>query len=127
MRFATAEARSANQAALRQEIAKAFLTKTAAEWEPLLNEAGVPAMRVWMIGEALADPDLKARNLFHVFDRVPGVKGPVTVPLLPFKLSTWEARADAPPPSLGQPTDEILQSIGYPVGRLKELRERRVI
>jgi CoA:oxalate CoA-transferase len=126
-RFATAELRSENFALLREEIEKSFLTRTAAEWEDLLNEASVPAMRVRTIPEALAEPYLKSRNLFRVFDEVPGVKGSVTVPLVPFRLSSCEARADLPPPMLGAHTGEILRSIGYSASQLEGLREKHVI
>lgn len=126
-RFATAALRSENFALLRKEIEKSFLTRTAAEWEDLLNEASVPAMRVRTIPEALAEPYLESRNLFHVFDEVPGVKGSVTVPLVPFRMSSSEARADLPPPMLGAHTGEILQSIGYSALQLEGLREKHVI
>jgi crotonobetainyl-CoA:carnitine CoA-transferase CaiB-like acyl-CoA transferase len=126
-RFATAALRSENFALLRAELEKSFLTRTATEWEDLLNEASVPAMRVRTIPEALAEPYLESRNLFRVFDEVPGVKGSVTVPLVPFKMSSCEVHADLPPPMLGAHTEEILQSIGYSASQLEGLREKRVI
>ena len=127
MRFSTAELRSTNASMLRKEIEQSFLTRTAMEWENILNEAGVPAMRVRTIPEALAEPYLKTRNLFHVFDAVPGIKGSVTVPLMPFRLSSCEAQADMPPPMLGAHTEEILRSFGYSKSQQEELREKGVI
>lgn len=126
-RYRTHELRRENAAELRGQLEQAFRARTAAEWEEILNEAGVPAMRVRTIPEAVAEPYLESRKLFHVFDSVPGVSSRVTVPVMPFKLSACEARADTPPPTLGADTDEVLRSLGYSARELAELRERGVI
>ena len=126
-RFLTRKRRSENGAVLREQIQEAFMTKSAAEWEDLLNEAGVPAMRIRTLPEAVREPYVEARQLFHTFDKVPGLDFSVTVPLVPFKFSAYEATAYMPPPTLGAHTDEILRSIGYSTQQLKELRGRQVI
>ncbi|OGA52599.1 MAG: hypothetical protein A3G24_11570 [Betaproteobacteria bacterium RIFCSPLOWO2_12_FULL_62_13] len=126
-RYLTHESRSENGAELRKQLEKAFKTRTAAEWEEILNEAGVPAMRVRTIPEAVREPYLESRKLFHVFKSVAGVKSSVTVPLVPFKLSACEARADTPPPTLGADTDEVLRSVGYSAREVAELRERHIV
>lgn len=126
-RFATGELRSKNGAILRGELEKTFMARTATEWENILNEAGVPAMRVRSLPEALADPQLNSRGLFRVLDRVPGVDGRVTLPLVPFKLSACEADADLPPPIMGAHTDEVLRSAGYSAEQIVGLRARGVI
>lgn len=126
-RFATGELRSKNGAILRGEFEKTFMARTATEWENILNEASVPAMRVRSIPEALADPQLNSRGLFRVLDKVPGVEERVTVPLVPFRLSTGDANADLPPPMMGAHTDEVLRSAGYGAQQIAGLRARGVI
>ena len=125
--YATHELRGENGAALRKELEQALLAKTATEWEAILNEAGVPAMRVRTIPEAVAEPYLESRKLFRKFDHVDGITGGATVPLTPFKLSASEARADTPPPMLGAHTDEILGSLGYSSSAVEQLRARHVV
>jgi crotonobetainyl-CoA:carnitine CoA-transferase CaiB-like acyl-CoA transferase len=84
-------------------------------------------MRVRTIPEAVSESYLETRKLFRVFDSVPGIKGSVTVPLVPFKLSSSEARADTPPPMLGAHTAEILNSLGYSSSAIEQLRRRNVV
>jgi len=61
--FADRIARVENRAAMRTHLAEAFATKSAAEWEALLQDAGLPAARVRSVDEALALPHLATRNL----------------------------------------------------------------
>ncbi len=126
-RFSSQVNRSDNSAELRMELEQAFAKKTAAEWEALLNEAGVPAMRVRTIPEALSESYLETRNLFRTFDDVPGVKGKVTVPLMSFRMSACDARADTPPPTLGAHTEQILDKLGYTSQQIGELRLRKIV
>jgi crotonobetainyl-CoA:carnitine CoA-transferase CaiB-like acyl-CoA transferase len=125
-RYATHDLRSENAAPLREALQSAFKTKTAAQWEEILNEAGVPAMRVRSIPEAVREPYLESRELFHVFRDVKGV-GDVTVPLVPFKLSACPAKATTPPPALGADTEEVLHSLGYSTHDIAQLRERAIV
>lgn len=126
-RFATHALRGENGPALRTELERSFMEKTAAEWEAILNEASVPAMRVRTIPEAVSESYLESRNLFRKFEKVPGLDCDVSVPLVPFKLSSAEARADAPPPLLGAHTAEILGALGYSADQIEDLRNRNVV
>jgi len=126
-RFATLDLRSEHSAVLRKELEDAFSKKSAAEWEPLLNEAGVPGMRVRTLPEAVSEKYLECRKLFRTFPEVKGVKGAVTVPMVPFRLSASEARADTPPPMLGAHTSDVLLGLGYSAGDQQALRQRGVI
>lgn len=126
-RYKTHDLRSENSGELRKELQAAFRTRSAADWEEILNEAGVPAMRVRSIPEAVREPYLESRALFHVFKDVEGVNGDVTVPLVPFKLSASPAEAKTAPPTLGAHTDEVLRSLGYSAKEIAELRERAIV
>ena len=52
---------------------------------------------------------------------------PVTLPLVPFMLSSGPAKADHPPPQLGGHTDEVLRGLGYTAEQCEQLRFRGVI
>ena len=57
--------RKANQDALRKRLNAVLLTRTAAEWEALLDKKGVPASRVRKLSETIAEGQPKARGLMH--------------------------------------------------------------
>ena len=122
-RFADLSAIRRNADALYQEMEKTMRTRTAAEWEKILGDAGIPAMRINTVPEAIEDPQIKSRGLYHVFDSIPGVDAKVTVPLTPYKLSDGGARIVSPPPLLGQNTDEILKGLGYREEDIRKLRD----
>ena len=54
-----------NQDALRALFESVFLSKSAQEWETLLDQAGVPASRVRKLSETVAGGQLQARGLLH--------------------------------------------------------------
>ena len=112
-RFGTLDLMRQNADAMYAEIERTLKDKTAQEWEDILNEAGVPCMRVYKIKEIVEHPQIKERKLYHTFDHVPGVATRVTVPLAPYKMSKAPAIAHSPPARLGQHTDEILKGLGY--------------
>jgi CoA:oxalate CoA-transferase len=58
-------ARIRNADTMRERLAGAFVRKTAAQWESLLQAAGVPAARVLGVEEAVALPHLAERGLFQ--------------------------------------------------------------
>jgi crotonobetainyl-CoA:carnitine CoA-transferase CaiB-like acyl-CoA transferase len=103
-------------------IASKLRERTAQEWEEYFQSKHVPATRVRELHEALKDPQLEYRPLLHRHAHVPGVDKPVTVPLTAFKFRHDGARADSPPPRLGEHTDEILKSVGYSKAEIVGLR-----
>ncbi|MBI3068807.1 MAG: CoA transferase [Betaproteobacteria bacterium] len=126
-RFANIGAMRLNADALYAEIGRTLKTRSASEWASILGHAGVPASRVNTLAEAVEDPQIKSRKLYHTFDRIPGVDAKVAVPLAPYKLSEGAARIDSPPPRLGQHTDEILSSLGYSDADIGRMRSSGVV
>lgn len=110
-RFAEREARKANRAALTVLIEEALASRPAAEWEQLLNAAGVPAGRVLTIPQILAEPQVTQRNVTARFDDVPGVDGQLTVVRGGFMVDGTAPLPKAPPPSLGAHMQDIFADL----------------
>ena len=117
------EHREAMAAALREIM----LTRTAAEWEDFLTGIHVPAARVRNLAEALSLDQLTRRTLLHRFETVPGMDGPLTVPVAAFRFADGGPSADTPPRPLGADTDAILGELGLTPAEIGSLRQARVV
>ena len=127
-RFATGAARRANIPALRALMQEKLMTRPAAEWEPLFNEAGAPAGRVRTIPECLADAQTASRSLFHSFPpAVTGFAKDLKVPLSPFSFAHNGPRADTPPRPVGADSEVILGELGYDAKTIAALRDKKII
>lgn len=62
-RFTSMRARSANREAVLEILERRFLERSNAEWLELLTLDGIPCAPVNTVSEALADPQVDARNL----------------------------------------------------------------
>lgn len=114
----------AEQTRIVEEIIK---TKTAQEWEDYLQSRHVPATRTRKISEAVKDPQLTTRNVFHTHKNAPGYGKDLTVPVMAFKFAHGGPQVTSPPPGLGQHNEEVLGSLGYGKGDIEALRKEGVI
>ena len=108
-RFANNSDRLANRIELNARIRALFRHETVDALLAKLGAAGVPCGRVRTINQVLSDPQLAARQmLIDIATR----DGPVKVPGNPIKLSAVPELASAPPPALGQHTNDVARQTG---------------
>lgn len=127
-RFASGPVRRDNIPALRALVQEKLMTRAAAEWEPLFNEAGAPAGRVRTVPECMAEAQTASRGLFHSFPpATTGFKKDLKVPLSPFTFAHDGPRADTPPRPVGADSTAILGELGYDDKTIAALRDKKVI
>jgi len=123
-RFADWFARQDNEPALRAIIEEALATKSAREWETILEAAGAPCASIWTIEEVIDHPQLVARG---AIEEIETPYGRLRFAGSGFKLAHGGGRLDAMAPVLGAHTDEVLGALGYDADAIAALRAREVI
>jgi crotonobetainyl-CoA:carnitine CoA-transferase CaiB-like acyl-CoA transferase len=126
-RFSDRQSRLMNRERLKSIVEEALKTKTAQEWQDLLNAAGVPAGRVLTVPEALEQPQIADRELIASFQKVPRAKDPVRVVRTGIKIDGQSPAVQSPPPELGQHTREILSEVGFSHSEMDEMARNGVI
>ena len=110
-RFATPALRIAHVDELEAEIELVTATRTTREWAGVLEAAGVPAGPVLSYDEALADPQVEAREMIREMEHP--LMGRIRTLGQPAKYSVSAPGAyHRPPPWLGQHTAQVLTELG---------------
>ena len=65
--------------------------------------------------------------MWHEFDSVPGIEGPLGVPLAAFKFAHGGPSIEHPPHEMGADTDAVLVELGYNKADIAALREKKVV
>ena len=124
-RFATADARWENRAALDAIVGEWTRRHNKHEVMRLLGDAGVPAGACQDTGEVLADPHLKAREMIVDIDYP--TRGTYQTVGCPVKMSDSPATVTRPP-LLGEHTAELLGALcGVDPDEVTRLREDGVV
>ncbi len=102
-----------------------FATRRAEEWLLRLDKAGVPAGRIKSVAEVCESPHLLERGMIV---SLPHPKAEsVTVFGVPIRLGATPGGVSAPPPLLGQHTEEILTRVaGLSRAEVARLRARGI-
>jgi crotonobetainyl-CoA:carnitine CoA-transferase CaiB-like acyl-CoA transferase len=123
--YASAAARLKNRDALNAEIDKILSARTSAEWVERLNELGVPCGPIYAIDQVFADPQVEHLAIAQPLAKANGKT--LTVVGQPVTLSRTPSRMAAPPPDIGQHTEEVLKEFGYGDGEIAALRQAKAI
>jgi len=90
-----------------------------------MDEAGVPAGRIYSVEDIATDPHYKARDMLQevLLDDGDSLLIPGVVP----KLSSTPGRHRRNAPVLGQDTDEVLREIGLTSEQIQSLRDKGIV
>ena len=100
-------------------------TLSVAEVLAALDQAGVPAGRIYTVADIAADPHYAARGMLTRVGLEDGTE--VTVPGFVPKLSLTPGRHRRNAPALGQDTEAVLREVGVSGAQIEALRARGVI
>jgi len=125
-RFDSEANRVAHRGELIPLLNEVFATRPVDEWLKRLEDAGVPAGRIKSVAEVCESAHLKARGMAVRLSHPKA--GGITVMGVPIRLWDTPGAASAPPPLLGQHTDEILtRLLRLPKARVEHLRAAGVV
>ena len=131
-RFATNTLRVKNCEVLLPLLEQVTRTRSTADWVTLLEDKAVPCGPINDIGQAFADEQVKARNLWvnqpvaqsnhprSAIESIATVASPLRL------LDTPPVLRNAPP-SLGEHTQEVLMELGLNAAQIAALREAGVV
>jgi len=124
-RFRTNGDRMKNLDALVPLISERTRARPSSEWVREFEAAGVPVGPINKIGQVLADPQVKARDM--VVDVEHSRVGTTKAVGLPIKFSDTPGGVRSGAPTLGEHTDEVLASLGYDAARIAALRKEGAV
>jgi crotonobetainyl-CoA:carnitine CoA-transferase CaiB-like acyl-CoA transferase len=116
--------RSGNRDALNAEIARHLAAATSAEWIERLNRAGVPCGPIYGIDEVFADPQVEHLRIVR---SVRGADGDLHLVGQPIALSRTPSEIVAPPPRLGEHSEEVLREFGFDAVEIEKLQRAKAI
>ena len=125
-RFADNPSRVKHREALIPQLTAAFRSRPAQHWIDAALAAGIPAGPINSVGEALADPQVRARGLVQTLTLGDGSAAPMVGPVA--QLSGEPSGIRLAPPTLGQHTEEVLRGrLGLDADNIADLRQRGVV
>lgn len=108
-RFRTNADRTENHAELFPILSEIMSQRTTDDWIDALGKIGVPCGPINAMDKVVSHPQVQAREM--ITQVAHQITGAVEVPGVPIKLSETPGNVDAPAPSLGEHTTEILTDI----------------
>ena len=125
-RFQTNADRTENHAQLFPILSEILSQRTTDDWIDALSKIGVPCGPINAMDKVVTHPQVQAREMItRVAHRI---TGEVEVPGVPIKLSETPGSIDAPAPTLGEHTTQVLTDLlKMPPDAVKKLRQDGII
>jgi len=124
--FATNDKRVENRAELVPLLSAIFAQRTTHEWVETLEGAGVPNGPINNIQQVFEEPQVIARGMKIALDHP--LAGTAPLVASPMRFSATPLEFKAPPPTLGQHTDEILRGmLGMSAADIAQLRAEGIV
>lgn len=117
--FRTNEERMAGRAQLVAELQAMFETETTEAWVERLEAAGLPVGRLLEFEEVTADPQIVHNEM--LVDWSHPVAGEIRTVGSPLRVDGGPARAQSPPPALGQHSRQVLSGLGADEDEIERL------
>ena len=125
-RYKNNEARTKNHADLESKLTKVFAQANVDYWLHSLTKAGVPCGPIQNIAQLCADPQVLEREM--IIEMEHPIAGSQRMPNSPFKFSVTPMELNVPAPTLGQHTDQVLQTwLGIRDAEIKQMRSEGII
>lgn len=124
-RFATNGQRVKNQQLLDPILDEVFMTAERGAWLDSLLSAGIPAGPINSVPEVFEEPQVKHRKMLKFLPHP--IAGKVPQIMSPLRFTNSPTTEDIPPPTLGQHTEQILETLGITKDQIQTLRERGVV
>lgn len=125
LRFRTNTDRLANLSDLVTVLESKFRLAPTDHWLNILDEAGVVCGPVNRLDDVLRDPQVLARGMLPETEHP--IAGTLRMSGNPVKFYGTTEDIAAPPPMLGQHTDEILSDLGYSLDQIDSLRAEKIV
>ena len=124
-RFATNPERNRNRPEVVALVSQRLKTESGVHWLAKLREADIPASPIYLLDQALADPQVLARHFIVTLDHP--VAGLVRSLGFPVHMRDGAISYRLPPPTLGQHTDQVLGELAFSPSEIAALRSKNVI
>jgi crotonobetainyl-CoA:carnitine CoA-transferase CaiB-like acyl-CoA transferase len=124
-RFQERDTRKKNRKELTPLLEASLTQKETDYWVEALNKNDVPSGAILSLEAALSQEQVKHRSTFGSV-HVEGI-GDLKLFGLTAKFSKTPGNVDAPPPTLGQHTNEVLRNIGYTDDEIRKFKESKII
>lgn len=123
-RFTTNPQRVKNRAELVPLMQAVFMDKERDAWLDLFDAASVPCGPINNIAEAVAMPQVAAREMVVGLNKA---ETEMRVLGSPVKLSGTPVQYHSAPPDLGQDTVSVLTSLGYTQEQIDQLQQQHIV
>jgi crotonobetainyl-CoA:carnitine CoA-transferase CaiB-like acyl-CoA transferase len=107
---------------LNAEIEAITVTRSSADWVDRFNKIGVPCGPIYSIDQVFADPQVKHLGIAQKVKN-----SNLTLVGQGVNLSRTPSKLVAPPPALGQHTNQVLKEFGYSAKQIAALRKANAI